>query len=277
MGLFSSISSFVKKVVTVAAPIAATVAAFTPVGAAVNVAARTAGAVGIKTPFQRFLAGFGAPGLPTPTVATPGIFPAGAFGPPAPVAAPAPQQFCPQPAAVRPAPVRRGFGFSIFGPRPSFPQQAVSPGFVRPTFRAFQPIFSPSGQIQNTANGMFQFQRAPGISPLAANFAGFGGKFTPFGSFNRRVTPPQRAALFPPVDRESGRQLFSVGAQPVKPFIPFLGAGSVPARASFITPVVKERLDQPDPLLGRAAALQLAQSSKISRAISSFRRRRRRF
>ena len=261
MGLFSSIGRIVKKAVAVAAPLAAVAASFTPVGAAANL---VAGATGQPSLFQRFLTGFGSgAGAPLPQAQAP---------------APAPPQFCPAPQfiAPQPAPVRRGFGFSVFRPRQAFPQQAISPGFVRPTFRAFQPIFNPSGRLQNTANGMFQFQRAPGLSRFQSSFAGFGGKFTRFGSFNRRVTPPQRAALFPPTPRPSGRGLNTAAAVVgVKPFFPIQAAQGLPSRASFASGIVLKRLQQPAAAEGRGAAVAV-QSQPSTRSFSSFLRRSRR-
>jgi len=266
MGLFSSISSFVKKAVKAVQPLAAVAASFTPVGVGAGIAT---GLLGIKNPLAIDPRAAGSVALGTRGPASVGTF----LGPPlaAPAAAPGLCP-CPQPAAAQRAPVRTGFrGFSIFGPRPAFPQQAVSPGFVRPTFRAFQPVFSPDGKIQNTSNGMFQFQRTPGRSIFAGSFAGFGGKFNRFGSFNRRVSPQQRAANFPDAPIPSGRALNAesqvVG---VKPFFPIQTAQALPARASFVTPVVKQRLNQPAPPAGRAAAIAV-QSQPVGGGLTGIR------
>ncbi len=255
MGLFSGISRFIKKtVIPRILPVATGFLTGGPLGAGAalalpeffdpsaliagpprairpiipgTAAARAPGVVSAAAPggfgafFTRFLGGLSG-GIRTPDI----------------VADPASRVRTRGPQSIAQQQRQPVFKPSLFGPRPALaqpdqPRQVR--GFIRPSFRVFQPIFSPTGRLQNTSRGMFQFTQ-PAFSPFRGIFAGIGGRFNIFGGFRTGGTPGARAARPAGPQRFSGRQQFTameLRPQPVRRG--FFATRALPARLPLAT------------------------------------------
>jgi len=261
VGLFSSLKSFVKKtVIPRLLPIATGFLTAGPLGAAGGavapqffdpssliagppraikpiipgtLAARAPGVVSAQAPggfaafFRRFLGGVTA----QEAIRTPGI-----AGP--------------------------GQRVSLFAPRKPSVQPPTTERLIRPVFRSFQPIFSPTGALQNIAGGLIRFPQ-PAFSPFRGSFAGFGGIFSGRGFFRTGGTAPARAA------RPRGFGIFAgrgfTGLAPARGLNLFSANRALPARAAITTPQGFARSQRAPTPSARALGVQVQSAPASNR------------
>jgi len=149
---------------------------------------------------------------------------------------------------------------SFFAPRSPSVQPPTGRRLIRPIFRSFQPIFSPTGAVQNVSGGLIRFQQ-PAFSPLRGSFAGFGGIFSGRGFFRTGGTAPARAA------RPRGFGIFAgrgfTSRTPARGFSPVFARRALPARAAIATPqgaVRAQRAPTPSP---RALGVQVQSQPQV--------------
>jgi len=161
---------------------------------------------------------------------------------------------------------------SLFAPRKPQVQPPTTERLIRPVFRAFQPIFSPAGGLQNVSGGLIRFPQ-PAFSPFRGSFAGFGGIFSGRGFFRTGGTAPARAA------RPRGFGIFAgrgfTGRAPARGIFQVFANRALPARADIAAPQAAARAQRaPTPSPRALAGGALSVSNRRQRREGEVRARR---